>query len=234
MSASHSDSFTLSISKQELAELPRASFRGTIRLIETEAEIGAAVGELRAAAGVIGFDTETRPSFRKGQSHLVSLLQLSTRSCCFLFRLNKTGLTTPLIDLLNDANITKVGVSIHDDFHNLGKLAEIAPDGFIELQQFVKDFRIADNSLSRIYAILFGQRISKGQRLTNWEADELTPHQQAYAALDALACVEIYEALTSGSFRPEESPFIKYPEPPAPETDGDSDTPSTDPNSPAI
>ena len=163
---------------------------------------------------MIGFDTETKPSFKRGQSNKVALLQLATRSSCYLFRLNRIGIAEPIIRLLENESILKIGLSIHDDFHNLNKIREITPGGFIDLQQFVKKFMIADNSLSRIYGILFGQRISKGQRLTNWEAEELSLHQQGYAALDAQACIQIYDHLNSGKFNPQESPHLKdVPEP---------------------
>lgn len=197
----------VTISKQQLAELPAAQFEGEIYVVDKTADIPSAVAILRES-DVIGFDTETRPSFKKGQTNTVSLLQLSTRKKCFLFRLNHTGLTQPLIDILQDPDLLKIGVSIHDDFHNLNKISHIDPAGFIDLQNYVKGYKIADNSLSRIYAILFGKRISKGQRLTNWEADTLTTSQQSYAALDAMACVNIYDHLFSGIFKPEASPYL--------------------------
>jgi ribonuclease D len=200
----------VTISKEQLSKLPAASFKGEIHVIDKVEMIDDAVKTLREAA-VIGFDTETRPSFRKGHLHVVSLLQLSTRDTCFLFRINRIGLTQSLIDLLQDPGVTKIGLSIHDDFHSLGKVSPIEPAGFIDLQHYVKEFRIIDNSLSRIYAVLFNHRISKGQRLTNWEADTLTHPQQGYAALDAQACIEIYDYLSSGQFNPDASPYLTEP-----------------------
>lgn len=197
----------VTISKEELAKLPAAEFQGEIRLVEEADEVEKAINELRESS-VIGFDTETRPSFKKGQVNSVALVQLSNLSTCYLFRINLTGLHQAIIDLLEDPGIIKIGLSIHDDFHNLSKISEINPDGFIDLQNFVKTVRIADNSLSKIYGALFGRRISKGQRLTNWEARQLTPHQQAYAALDAMACVEIFNYINNGSFNPSESPYL--------------------------
>lgn len=185
----------ITLDKAQLAQMPPALFDGNIRLIDNADLIPQAVAALRSS-DIIGFDTETRPNFKKGQNHLVSLLQLSTRSTCYLFRINKIGLAQPLIDLLEDESLLKVGVSIHDDFHNLKKLHDLNPAGFIELQQLVKQVGIGEAALAKMYGILFGKRISKSQRLTNWEADELTPAQQNYASLDAMACIEIYEALT--------------------------------------
>lgn len=203
----------VSISKEELATLPAASYQGNIILIDSAADAEKAI-ETLCQESIIGFDTETKPSFKRGQSNKVALLQLSSHTTCFLFRLNHIGLTESIKKLLEDENVTKIGLSIHDDFHNLNKLCKINPDGFIDLQQYVKEYKIADNSLSRIYGILFDMRISKGQRLTNWEADELSEHQQAYAALDALACIQIYEYLDSGKFDPLASRHLKdAPEP---------------------
>lgn len=198
----------VSISKEELASLPAADFHAGLRLIDNNDDVEAAVAEL-AASDIIGFDTETRPSFKRGISYKVSLLQLSTRKVCYLFRLNKIGLPKSLVSLLADPAKLKIGVSVHDDFHNLTKLVDFTPEGFIDLQAYVKDFMIADNSLSRLYGIVFGKRISKAQRLTNWEADKLTKAQQTYAAMDALACIDLYDCLSTGNFDPKTSPYLR-------------------------
>lgn len=219
-----SDKYTdyfLSVDKHVLSGLPAAKFDGEIIIVDSSDKIDDAIERLRKS-DLIGFDTETRPTFRKGALNEVALMQLSTRERCFLIRINMIGMPQAIIDLLEDEQCTKIGVSVHDDFHNLHRLADFEPKGFIDLQNFVKDFKIADNSLSRIYAILFGQRISKGQRLTNWEAESLTPAQQAYASLDATACIRIYDKLTSGTFRPEESEFKHF-------KDQESDRPNTAP-----
>ncbi len=196
----------VSISKQELAVLPVAAFPGKIVMVDRPEKVSEAVSALCAEA-VIGFDTETKPSFRRGHSNNVALLQLSTHTTCYLFRLNMIGMYPEVRRLLENPDIIKIGVSIHDDFHNLHKLYDMTPQGFIDLQSYVKDYDIIDNSLSRIYAILFGKRISKGQRLTNWEAPELTIHQQEYASLDAYACIQIYDHLNRYGFDPASSPY---------------------------
>lgn len=205
--------YIVTISKQELATLPAAHYEGTIHLIDSPEQVEAAADMLRKAE-IIGFDTETRPSFKRGQSYQVALMQLSTPTDCFLLRLNVIGLPECIKSILEDESIPKIGVSLHDDFHNLHKIYTLKPGGFIDLQPFVKDFKIIDNSLSRIYAILFGKRISKGQRLTNWEATKLTEGQKQYAAFDALSCIQIYRHLTAGNFTPENSPYYRLkPEP---------------------
>lgn len=196
----------ISISKQQLAALPPAHFSGTIVVVETAIAADSAVEELRKA-NLIGFDTETRPSFKKGQNYDVALLQLSCLDTCYLFRLNKIGMPSSLKDLLEDPEKTKVGLSIHDDFRNLRKAYEFTPEGFIELQTYATKWNIIDKSLTKLYAILFGKRLSKAQRLSNWETEQLSESQQHYAALDAYACTKIYSYLNEGKFDPETSPY---------------------------
>ena len=194
--------FQPTISKQELEALPVVNFSGNVVVVNDEEQARAAVAALRESGVVIGFDTETRPAFQKGVTYKVALVQLSARNTAFLFRLNKMGgIGKALSGLLEDPDVVKVGVSTHDDFHNLRRWEPgLEPRGFIELQQLVKRYGIEDMSLAKIYGILFRRKISKRQRLTNWEAAELTDKQLAYAALDAVACVEIYsELLTMGS-----------------------------------
>ncbi|MDE7346968.1 MAG: 3'-5' exonuclease domain-containing protein 2 [Muribaculaceae bacterium] len=201
----------ISISKQQLAVLPPAHFKGSIIVIDTPSEVESAVTQLREA-DLIGFDTETRPSFKKGQTYNVALLQLASKDTCFLFRLNKIGMPEALKALLEDASKTKIGLSIHDDFRNLRKTYDFEPGGFVELQNFVTRWNIIDKSLSKLYGILFGERLSKSQRLSNWEAEQLAESQQHYAALDALACIQIYRYLNEGNFDPDSSPYHAEPE----------------------
>lgn len=186
-----------SITKEELAELPQRAFDGhPVTVINLEqAEI--AVRQIREANCPVGFDTETRPSFKKGEYHKVALVQLSIGRFCFLFRLNKIkSMPDCLKELLEDPEVIKVGLSTPDDFRNLNKWRSISPKGFIELQQFVTEYGITDKSLAKIYADVFEKRLSKRQQMTNWEADQLSFAQQAYASLDAISCVEIYNELS--------------------------------------
>lgn len=191
-----------------MANLPLVQYSGGATVIDSEVGLKEAVKHL-SKARIIGFDTETRPSFKKGVSHEVSLLQLASPEMCFLFRINTIGMHPLLTQLLEDPNLLKVGVSLHDDFHSLERICNIVPKGFVDLQQYVKNYNIADNSLAKIYAILFGQRISKGQRLTNWEAETLTPAQVNYAAFDAISCIKIYDYISSGLFDPLHSPYLR-------------------------
>lgn len=189
------------LSKEELEQFPIVEFTGNIIVINDFEEAARAVAEIRSANTLIGFDTETRPSFQKGVSHKVALVQLSVENTAYLFRLKKMGGMGPdLTSLLSDPNCIKVGLATNDDFNNLKKWdANIMPKGMIEIQGLVKKYGIEEMSLAKIYGLLFGLKISKRQRLTNWEADTLTEKQMSYAALDAVACVEIYnELLTMG------------------------------------
>ncbi|NDV58625.1 3'-5' exonuclease [Bacteroides sp. 519] len=182
------------INKEEVKELPKASFPGRIIVIQTEEEANKAVDYLLTKS-VVGIDSETRPSFSKGQSHKVALLQVSSEDSCFLFRLNHIGLPSSLIKFMESELVVKVGLSLKDDFLMLRKRAPFKPQNCIELQQYVKDVGIEEMSLRKIYAILFGQKISKSQQLSNWETDILSDSQKQYAATDAWACLHIYNRL---------------------------------------
>ena len=196
----------ISIEKTAINQMPLVEFQGHIHIIDAISQVKSAVTALRTAT-MVGFDTETRPCFRRGERHSVALLQLSTDSDAFLFRLNKTGIPEVLKQFLEDEQVIKVGLSTTDDFHQLTRISDIKPAGFIELQQLVKQYLITDMSLQKIYAIIFHHKISKGQQLTNWEAPQLTDAQQRYAAIDAWACLHIYEYLQDGNFVPEQSPY---------------------------
>lgn len=182
------------ITKEAIAELPIARYEGRIIVVDTEQDAEKAIAYLKDLK-VIGFDTETRPSFKKGKSHKIALMQLATEDTCFLFRLNLIGFPDCLKAFLSDNSIKKIGLSVKDDFSVIRRSVEIAPEGFIELQKMTNDFGIEENGLQRIYAILFGEKISKRQRLTNWESQTLSDSQQMYAALDAWACLKIYNKL---------------------------------------
>lgn len=174
--------------------MPKVLFPGQIHIVQDPQEAERAVAYLKTQS-VLGIDSETRPSFTRGQVHKVALLQMASEEHCFLFRLNQTGLTLPVILLLENPNVTKVGLSLKDDFLMLHKRAPFEQRGCIELQEYVRPFGIQDKSLQKIYGILFGQKISKSQRLSNWEAGVLTIPQQQYAATDAWACLNIYNKL---------------------------------------
>lgn len=198
----------LSISKEELSELPTVVYPGEIIVINTAEEAKAAL-EVISGYSVIGFDTETKPSFKKGYTNKVALIQIATDDACYLFRINKFGLIDEIIDLFQSTNVLKVGLSLRDDYMVMHKSREFGHENFIDLQNFVRSYGISDSSLQKIYGIVFNGRISKGQRLSNWEAETLSPSQQMYAAIDAWACLKIYQSLVSEEFDMEKSPYLK-------------------------
>ena len=188
-----------SITKETLSTLKIESFDGRIIVVQSLNEAEKAVKYL-SGYPIIGFDTETRPSYKKGARYGVALIQLSTENTCFLFRLNIIGFPKCLIALLSNPNVKKVGLSLRDDFASMNRRQAFFPDGFIDLQKMVQEYGITDISLQKIYAILFDKRISKNQQLTNWEADILTDSQKKYAALDAWACLKIYNKLRAKNY----------------------------------
>lgn len=183
-----------SIDREELAELPLIQFEGKISLVESREDYLDSI-EYLSQQSLLGFDTETKPAFKKGEYNEVALLQLATLDRAFLFRLNRIGFGNALKNILENPKIQKVGVAIRDDIKSLQKLNQFKPGGFVELQEHVKDFGIQDFSLKKISAIVLGYRISKSQRVTNWEAQDLTEAQQVYAATDAWISHRIYESL---------------------------------------
>ena len=180
--------------KALLASLPRVLFDGRIEVIVSERDAERAVKFLMKQP-ILGFDTETRPSFSRGKMNKVALLQVSTNDVCFLFRLNRIDIPQCLVRLLEDKKITKVGLSWHDDLRALNGRKSFRAGTFVELQDMAGQMGIVDISLQKLYANIFGQKISKGQQLTNWEADDLTEAQKKYAATDAWACIRLYEEM---------------------------------------
>ncbi len=187
-------SYQSKITKEELSEVPKKHFEGDITVIDSEEKLQEAISEL-AKCKLLGFDTETKPAFKKGTSNTVSLLQLSNGEKSFLFQLKKIGLPNRLKEILANPNIIKAGVAIRDDIKALNKLNSFTPNGFVELQTFVRNYGIEDMSLAKLSAIVLGFRISKSQRLSNWESDSLSEAQQRYAATDAWVGYKIYSKL---------------------------------------
>lgn len=186
--------FEKAITKEEINELPLTSFDKEIVVIEDEEQIPEAVEYLKMQS-ILGFDTETKPAFKKGQKNNVALLQLSTSEKAFLFRLNKIRFNGPIRKILADSTIIKVGVAIRDDLIALKKANNFEPQSFVELQELVKKYGIQNFSLQKLSGIVLGIKISKSKRLSNWEAENLNEAQQKYAATDAWVALEIYKKL---------------------------------------
>ncbi len=183
-----------SITPEEIAACDLSWFKGEIVLVDNLKTFRHVIPRFKGS-GILGFDTETRPNFKKGRKNKVSLLQIANGKLACLFRVNKIGIPDELIELLSDPDITKAGVAIHDDIRFLTGLRKFNPAGFIDLQPFVKDFGIKSSGLKKLCAIILGFRISKRQQVTDWEAEELSEAQQLYAATDAWVCYEIYRKL---------------------------------------
>lgn len=186
--------FKPKISKEEVNALPVTLFDGKITIVDEMSKVYEAITELNQQK-IVGIDTETKPSFKKGMLHKVALLQVSTVDHCFLFRLNMIPFPKELGDFLSNASIRKVGLALKDDFAALNKHHTFRPDNIVDLQSIVKSYGILELGLQKIFAIVFHQKISKSQRLTNWESQVLTDQQQRYAATDAWAALIIYKAL---------------------------------------
>lgn len=183
--------FRAKITKEEVNQMPVVVFEGKITLVDDLSKIQPAIEELRKSR-IVGIDTETKPSFARGTHYKVSLVQISTLDHCFLFRLNKIAFPKALAEFLADEEVKKIGLSLRDDFSGLNKHHAFKPANSIDIQTIINSYGILELSLQKIYAILFGGKISKSQRLTNWENTELTEQQQRYAATDAWASLKIY------------------------------------------
>jgi len=186
--------FEAKIDNEQTSKLPAIEFRGEIRIIDREEQVEEACRYL-ASQPVIGFDTETRPSFKAGISYRVSLLQLSSEKRCYLFRLNKIALSKPILRLLESPKLKKIGADVAGDLRSLRQLRHFRDGGFVDLQSIASEWGIEEKSLRKLSALVLGLRVSKAQRLSNWESATLTDKQQLYASTDAWACIKIYEKL---------------------------------------
>ena len=195
--------FQISISPEEISALELASFPGEIVLVDREGEqLDHALRYLKRQR-VLGFDTETRPTFSPDQhSTGTALLQLSGEGRAFLFRLKKIGLPKPLAAILANPSIVKVGAATLDDVRGLQKITPFSPKGFVDLQSIVSEYGIRDKSVKKMTAIILGVKISKAQQLSNWEAEHLSESQQRYAATDAWVCREMYLKLMASEKHP--------------------------------
>jgi ribonuclease D len=182
------------VEDEYLKSLPVGSFSGEICVVDHPEGFQEA-SQAFANESILGFDTETRPSFKRGRYHKVALLQLATQDKVFLFRLNKVHLPGFVIGILENPTITKVGVALRDDLNGLNKIMPFKPEGFVDLQQFVKQFGIEDNGLKKLVGNILGFRISKRFQTSNWEQEILSPEQLGYAATDAWVCLKIYQTL---------------------------------------
>ena len=196
--------FQQHISNEDTAKLPAVLFEGPIVIVDDEKQVEAACRDL-ASSPVLGFDTETRPSFRQGVTFRVSLLQLSSPEVCYLFRLNRIPFDRAILRLLESREVLKIGADVAGDLRSLRQIRHFRDAGFVDLHTIAPQWGIGEKSLRKLSAIVLGQRVSKAQRLSNWEAATFTDKQKLYAATDAWVCTAIYDRLLH-------TPKIKHPE----------------------
>lgn len=187
-------SFPKRITKEEILTLPEFRFQGKIHLISEVGEVQEAVDRLRKSK-VLGFDTETKPAFKKGQYFPTALVQFATEHEAFLFRINLLGPDFRLYEIFEDPEILKIGVALRDDLIDLNRIRRFKPHGFVDLNELVKELEFENMGARNLTAMVLGKRINKAQQTSNWENDELTQAQISYAATDAWVCREIYHVL---------------------------------------
>lgn len=186
--------FAESIDNEAILNLPRINFPGNIKVITNEEDLSIWIPTL-AKTGIVGFDTETKPSFKKGSTNSVALLQLASDDLAMIIKVKSTGLPKILLQLLQNEKVLKIGAAIHDDIKSLQKIKTFRPAGFVDLQNFAKEKNIESKSVRKLAAIVLGVRVSKSQQLSNWESEILTEAQLQYAATDAWICREIYNKM---------------------------------------
>ena len=186
--------FAAHISKTAIQELPLTHFEGEVIIVDHPNKVSESVDYLRQHT-ILGVDTEARPSFKRGVHYPTALVQVDTLERCYLFRLTHVGLPKELADILANPDICKVGLAFKDDLNGLRRRRDFKPSNCIDLQSIVCKYGIMDLGLQKIFAIIFGKKISKAQQLTNWENSHLTPDQARYASTDAWATLSIYMAL---------------------------------------
>jgi len=191
----HDFDFYSNISKAHIYKLPVKKFEGRIFIIDTLDKV-AIIKDILQNIKIFGFDTETRPSFRKGKLYNTALVQIANSDKAFLFRINLTGIPDLLVEILENSDIIKVGVALRHDLISLQRIKSFKPCGFIDLQQYVEQFGIKDKGLRKLTANILGLRLVKGQQTSNWESKTLIQTQLEYAATDAWVCYEMYNKLS--------------------------------------
>ena len=182
------------IPKEDIPSLPLIRFEGNIHLIDTPEELAHAIRNLRQEE-IVGFDTETKPTFNKGEYNHTALIQFATPKDAYLIRINALGIPPSLKSILEDQVLQKVGISIRDDLKDLKRISSFKPGGFIDLNDIARELGVTQIGMKSLSGIFLKSRISKSQQTSNWESKELTKAQQSYAATDAWVCVKIYALL---------------------------------------
>lgn len=209
--------FKQEVTKEEINGLPLIRYEGEVVVVTTAEELSEALTDL-ARQQVVGFDTESRPSFRKGEYYPISLLQIATPGLVYLIRINKTGFTAGLKSFFENTKIIKAGISILDDLRELQKFVHFRPGGVVDLNQVAQAAGVKNIGVRSLAAIMLGARISKSQQTSNWERDSLTKSQLYYAATDAWVCLQLYEKLERWGFIQPGEHLFEMPPPAKPKT----------------
>jgi ribonuclease D len=183
------------ISHEDMMDLPVLRYEGAVRLVATPENLAAAMADIRAESGsegVVGFDTETRPAFRKGESYLPCLAQVATARAVYLFQLQQQDFAAPMAEMLASERIVKAGVSVADDLRNLKKLFPFDENAVVDVGSVAKRHGLKQTGVRNLAGIFLGFRIPKGTKTSNWAAPRLSQQQITYAATDAWACRELY------------------------------------------
>jgi ribonuclease D len=186
--------FATSVRKEQINQLPLLRFEGNVHLIDSKEKVAPAIKAL-LNSDILGFDTEKKPTFLKGQYHYTALVQLSTGVDAFLFRISEIGVPKGLLQVLESASIIKIGIGIRDDLIALQELCKFTPAGFEDLNEIVPEMGIKKIGVRNLAAIFLNKRVSKNQQTSNWEGNVLTEGQLHYAAADAWVCYEIRRVL---------------------------------------
>ncbi len=196
MSIPHPLACTHKMEKEQINTLPIWSYTGKIYFLANKDQAETVSKNLRQQT-LLGFDTETRPAFRKGQKFQPALLQLATDQAVYLFQLKKTGLPASLLAVLEDSSVIKAGVATRDDIRELRTVKEFQPHGFVDLSEISHRNNLQNHGLRTMSAALLGIRISKRARQSNWAKNNLTQTQIRYAATDAWLSRELYLKMQS-------------------------------------
>ena len=188
------NTFAQHIDKAAIQTLPVTFFEGEVIVVDKPEMVADAAAYLRQHT-VLGVDTEARPSFKRGVHYPTALVQIATLERCYLFRLTHVGMPVEIAEIFANPDICKVGLAFKDDITGLRRRRDFKPANCVDLQSMVCKYGIMELGLQKIFAIIFGKKISKSQQLTNWENSHLTPEQARYASTDAWATLSIYLAL---------------------------------------
>ena len=179
------------ISREAMLELPIRRYEGAVHVVAEVSDLQRAVDDI-VEDGIVGFDTETRPAFRPGESYLPSLVQFATARAVYLFQVQQHDFSAALREILSSENIIKAGVSVSDDVRTLKKLSQFDERSMVDLGKVAERNGLKQTGIRNLAGIFLGARIPKGAKTTNWAARRLSPRQIVYAATDAWACRELY------------------------------------------